>query len=200
MRTGRSVIGFMASAVVVVLVAASCATSPDPIASDSPTDDPPVEPIECQVAQAPVAADGPPADGEMGPGDQGPGRWRVCMTLPTLATVEGSAWCTWDRDRQVVTEISGLPTPAGTVDYDAWLTAAGSFELHLTDRGQGGLIANYETAPGDLRVSTVPTWRSGTAAFEGRLVADPESGPPRGAPPVVDGTVTWVCGDAPAAS
>jgi hypothetical protein len=129
----------------------------------------------------------------------GPGRWRICVTTPAPANVEGTAWCKWNGERTSVDEVSGLPSPVGAIDYEAWLSfTASKFEVHLTDRAPGGVIANYGP-----RQQVVPAMDSthtrGNVAFDVALEVDPESGPPPGAPGTVGGTLAWVCGEPPAA-
>jgi len=153
----------------------------------------------CAVQQPPAGADAPPAVGEMDTTGQGPGRWRICLTTPAPTTVEGSAWCKWNAERTAVDEISGLPSTTGSIEYDAWLSfTASKFEVHLTDRAHGGLIANYEPRQ-QVVPGTDSTHTSGTVAFDVALQVDPDSGPPAGAPPTVTGTIAWVCGDPPLA-
>ena len=153
----------------------------------------------CTIQQPPGPGDAPPAGGETDTKDQGAGRWRVCLTTPAPTTVEGSAWCTWNADRTAVDDVSGLPTTSASVAYDTFLSFARSeLEVHLTDQGHGGLIANYVPRQ-QASLTTDSTHRSGTAVFDVALQVDPESGPPPGAPPTVTGIMAWVCGDPPAA-
>ncbi len=154
----------------------------------------------CELAQAPGPGD-VPQGGETDVSDQGGGRWRVCLEVPLAVAVEASAWCRWDAGRTGITEISGLPASAGTVDYDAWLSfAAGAFEFHATDTAHGGLIANYAPDSGAVQVQLDGDKRGGLALFDVGLQPDPESGPPTGAPPRYGGVMRWRCGDAPAAA
>jgi hypothetical protein len=153
----------------------------------------------CAVQQPPAAEDVPPRGGETDTAGQGPGRWRICLQTPAITTVEGTAWCKWNTDRTGVDDVSGLPSPVGGVDYDAYLPfASGKLEVHLTDQAHGGLIANYEPR---LPVSptTESTHKSGTVSFDLALQVDPDSAPPPGAPTTVAGSIAWLCGDAPAA-
>lgn len=154
----------------------------------------------CTVQQQPGPGDAPPAGGgETDTTGQGPGRWRICLTVPAAITVEGSAWCRWNADRSAVDEVSGLPSTAGSIDYDAFLPfASEKFEVHLTDRSTGGTIANYVPRQ-PTTIASDPKRTTGTAAFDAALQVDPESGPPAGAPPTVSGTIAWVCGGPPAA-
>jgi hypothetical protein len=98
-----------------------------------------------------------------------------------------------------VDAVSGLPTTAGGVAYDAFLPFATSkLEVHLTDQAHGGLIANYEPRQ-PIAPTTDSTHKAGTVAFDVALLIEPESGPPPGAPATVAGRMMWVCGEPPAA-
>jgi hypothetical protein len=170
----------------------------------SPSPTPPLALVSvdpgCSVQQQPGPGDAPPAGGgETDTTGQGPGRWRICLTVPAPISVEGSAWCTWNGDRSAVDEISGLPSTAGSIDYDAFLPfATQNLEVHLTDRANGGTIANF--APRQpTAIASDPKHTTGTAAFDVALEVDPESAPPAGAPPTVAGTIAWVCGAPPPA-
>lgn len=151
----------------------------------------------CSITQAPGPADAPPADGsEIDTSNDGPGRWRLCLTEPTLTAVEHSAWCRWNADRTRVDEVSGVPTTGGSVDFDAWLSFTGSkFEVHLNDSATG-LIASYAplVAP---NAATDPNRLGGTVPVDVALVVDPEAGSPAGAPLRVVGQMRWLCGEPP---
>ncbi len=215
----------MALVVFVVLAASGCAdatapsgaTSPSADASSVPssagppatsgpaiTSDPSASPapdVACELSQQPGPGDVPEAGGETDTSDLGGGRWRVCLQEPLTVATEASAWCLWDEGRTTVTEISGLPASNGTVDYDAWLSfAAPAFEFHATDTAHGGLIANYTTDAGPVHVQLDADGRGGIARFDVGQAADPESGPPPGAPARYGGLLRWRCGDAPAAA
>jgi hypothetical protein len=132
--------------------------------------------------------------------NDGPGRWRLCLTTPTIATIEGSAWCRWDAARTRVDEVTGLPTPAGALGYDAWLSfPAAAFEVHLTDQAHDGLIANYAPPTGLPSVTTDDAHTNGGLPVDVALVTDEEAPGPTGAPPGVSGQFVWSCGDPPAA-
>lgn len=198
--------GLFASAIVTIVVLFFAACSPSGQASGSvisgaPTGSAADQPDPgCAVQQQPGPGDGPAAGGEIDTTGQGPGRWRICVMSSAPATVEGSAWCKWNADRTAVDEVSGLPIPTGSVDYDAWLSfTASKFEVHLTDTAHGGLIANYVPRQ-QVVPATDSTHTAGTAAFDVALQVDPGSGPPVGAPPTVTGMIAWVCGDPRTAS
>jgi hypothetical protein len=223
-RTGGWTTG-LAAFVLVVAAACGSATAPSSgptsgdVASDQPssagpsrstgpaiTSDPSASLAPggaCELSQQPGPDDAPPQGGGdlMDNSDMGGGRWRVCLEVPLAATAEASAWCLWDEGRTAVTEISGLPASVGTVDYDAWLSfAAPAFEFHATDTGHGGIIANYATDTGPVRVQLDADGRGGIARFDVGMRADPESGPAEGAPARYGGVMRWRCGDAPAAA
>ena len=209
--------GSLGVVVIALLIATACNTSdggsgsgpggagPSVAASQpSPSPTPPLAVVSadpgCTVQQQPGPGDAPPAGGgETDTTGQGPGRWRICLTVPAPITVEGSAWCTWNADRSAVDEISGLPSTAGSIDYDAFLPfASQKLEVHLTDRANGGTIANFEPRQ-PTTIASDAKHTTGTAAFDAALQVDPESAPPAGAPPSVSGTIAWVCGEPPAA-
>ena len=94
----------------------------------------------------------------------------------------------------------GRAPAALPVDYDAWLSfAAPAFEFHATDTAHGGIIANYTTDTGPVRVQLDADGRGGIARFDVGMRADPEAAPPPGAPERYGGVMRWRCGDAPAA-
>jgi len=172
------------------------AITSDPSASLAPSG-------ACDLSQQPGPDDAPPQGGGdlMDNSDMGGGRWRVCLEVPMAAAAEASAWCLWDEGRTAVTEINGLPASVGTIDYDAWLSfAAPAFEFHATDTGHGGIIANYATDTGPVRVQLDADGRGGIARFDVGQRADPEAAPPPGAPLRYGGVMRWRCGDAPAAA
>jgi hypothetical protein len=187
-----------------VVLLACGATPPSPVPTGSgeagQASAPPIAAADCAVQQAPGPADGPPANNdEMDTSDDGPGRWHLCLNAPTTVSIEGSAWCRWNADRTSVGEVTGLPVTSGAVDYDAWLSfPAAAFELHLTDRGHDGVIANYAPAAGLPLISTDAGQVHGGLPVDVVLVADEGVAPP-GAPAQIAGQLAWACGNPPAA-
>jgi hypothetical protein len=176
-----------------------CGTSADGSQTPGPTQVVPSD-VPCQIEQPPGPDDAPPqGGGEIDTTNLGGGRWRLCLTQPTTVSVEGTAWCRWDAAHAKVDEVSGLPASAGTVDYDAFMSFLHSgFEVHLTDRAHGGVIANYGPRFDLPETTTGADHREGTAPFEVVLLAD-EGEAPAGAPAALTGQLIWACGDAPAA-
>src|SRR5688500_1320541 len=123
--------------------------SAEPIGEPSPADDVP-EAIDCAPPAEPGPGDAPPDGGGdlMDFSDYGGGRWRLCLTGPMIASIEGRAWCRWSEDRLSVLEVQGNPTPFAGLDYDAWFALRRrEFQLSTTDRARGGLIATYAPGP-----------------------------------------------------
>lgn len=155
---------------------------------------------DCAPPARPGPADAPPDGGGdlMDLSDYGGARWRLCLTDPVVASVEGRAWCLWTEDRSSVTEIQGNPTHLGELDYDAWVSLErGQFQLSTTDRARGGSIATYVPGPNQPVGEATDAGRVGQLAFDLALQVDPEAGPPAGAPPRSAGAMRWICGDAP---
>ena len=97
--------------------------------------------------------------------NDGPGRWRLCLDDPGPVAVEGTAWCTWDGARSEVIAVSGVPTVAAGITYDAFIDFADSgFEIHLTD--SDGAIANYGPRFDLPVMETDPAQLSGLAPVE----------------------------------
>jgi hypothetical protein len=162
------------------------ATSPQPAAD-----------LECTIRQEPGPGDAPQSGGEMGTSDEGAGRWRLCLDTPTPLSIEGTAWCRWDAARSSVDAVSGLPTPAGNIDYDAYIDFPGSgFEVHLTDRGSG-TIANYGPRLDLPEIETDAAHRTGLAPIDVAILTGDDVAP-AGAPAGLAGRLRWVCGDPPA--
>jgi hypothetical protein len=154
---------------------------------------------ECAIAQGPGPGDVPPTDGEMDTSGQGPGRWRLCLDTPLPVSVEGTAWCTWDDARQSVDAVSGLPSSAGGIDYDAFIGFDSSgFEVHLTDRSSG-TIANYGPRTDLPEMVTDPDRRAGLSPVDVTILTGGDT-PPSGAPEALGGRLRWACGDPPAVS
>jgi len=130
--------------------------------------------------------------------DHGGARWRLCLTGPNAASIEGTGSCTWDRDRAFVNEVNGHDLRIGTVDYGVWVALSRrEFQLGATDRARGGLVATY--TPGGIQPFGERTddGRTGQLAFDVTLMVDPETGPTEGAPPRHAGMVRWLHGDPP---
>jgi hypothetical protein len=178
----------------VTLAIAACGSSQaSPLTSVGPS---PVE--DCALVTQPGAADEPDRSGGdlIDMSDFGGGRWRLCLNEPLTATGESSAWCLWTQDRTAVSEINGLRTRIGALDYDASLSIArNAFELHTFD--QGTTVGNYEPGPevpvGEASEGT----RSGNLTFDVTVIVDPEAGAPAGAEPRYARSMRWQCGDAP---
>jgi hypothetical protein len=153
----------------------------------------------CPITAAPGASDEPPRDGaELDTTDMGGGRWSLCLSMPTPVGLEGRAWCTWDEARSRPVEVAGLPTPVGSVDYDAYVNLErGEVGASLTDRGAvEGSVATYQER-GPLTIETTDDGRDGVVLVDVVLVVDPESGPPPGAPQALGGLMRWTCGPPP---
>ena len=182
----------------------ACGATPSPAPTGSGAaaqpSPPPIAAADCTVQQPPGPADGPPANNdEMDTSDDGPGRWHLCLNAPTTVSIEGSAWCRWNAERTGVDEVTGLPVAGGGVEYDAWLSfPAAAFELHLTDRGHDGAIANYVPAAGLPAVTTDAAHVQGGLPVDVKVVADEGVTPP-GAPVGIAGQLAWSCGNPPAA-
>ena len=102
--------------------------------------------------------------------------------MPTPVALEGrGAWCTWDEARSRPVEVAGLPTPVGSVDYDAYVNLErGEVGASLTDRG--GVAPSPRTRAGTAHHRD-PTddGRDGVVLVDVPVV-DPEWTPPPGAP------------------
>ena len=164
------------------------ATSPEPAAD-----------LECVIQQDPGPDDAPQPGGEMDTSNEGPGRWRLCLDTPTPVSIEGTAWCRWDAARTCVDAVSGLPTAADGIDYDAYIDFPGSgFEVHLTDRGSGA-IANYGPRLDLPNVDTDAAHRAGLAPVDVALLTGGDVAPV-GAAAALAGRMRWACGEPPAAA
>jgi hypothetical protein len=173
----------------------ACGTSGASASADG--DVPPPPAAECAILQPPGPRDAPPPGGEIDVAGQGPGRFRLCLGGPSPLSVEGTAWCSWDAARQSVVAVSGLPTPAGTVDYEAFLQfETGGYEVHLTDR-TSGVIANYVPRSDPTGIGAEPGQVSGLLPVDVVIFTGGEPAPP-GAPQALQGRVRWACGDPPA--
>jgi hypothetical protein len=192
---------------VVVAIVGLAACGPGPGGSSAPATAPATAPGlangpgagACPISAAPGASDEPPRDGvELDTTDIGGGRWSLCLSVPTPVALEGTAWCTWDEARSRPVEVAGLPTPFGSVDYDAYLNfERGEVGASLTDRGAvEGSVATYQER-GPLTFETVDDGRAGAVLVDVVLVADAESGPPPGAPQALGGLMRWTCGAPP---
>jgi hypothetical protein len=163
------------------------ATSPEPAAD-----------LLCVIQENPGPDDAPPPDGEIDTSNEGAGRWRLCLDTPTPVSVEGTAWCRWNAARSSVDAVSGLPTAAGGIDYDASIDFPGSgFEVHLTDRGSGA-IANYGPRFDLPAMDTDAAHRAGLAPVDVAILTGGDVAP-IGAAAVLGGRLRWSCGDPPAA-
>lgn len=158
-------------------------------------------PVNCPISRAPGPVDEPSRDGSdlIDMGDFGGGRWRLCLTGPTLATAEHSAWCVWNADRSAVTEVQGLPVPIGGIEYDTTLSFdRADFNLGLTDRGSG-MVATYTAEGGLVVVKAADDRTAGAQTFDVVVMQDPEAGAPAGLPPRFAGAMRWSCAAAPPA-
>lgn len=182
-----------------IAVAGCNATSPSGSSADAPeATGAPVVDTACAIEQEPGPGDAPTTGGEMDTSNDGPGRWRLCIDTPSPVSVEGTAWCTWNAARTSVDAVSGLPTNADGVDYDAVIDFPGSgFEIHATDGG--GAIANYGPRFDLPSVETDSAHREGSTEFEASLQLG-EDVAPVDAPDVLEGRLRWVCGEPPAAA
>lgn len=182
---------------VLALVAACGPTATS--GSGAVTSPEPATELECAIQQAPGPDDAPQLGGEMDTSDEGPGRWRLCLDTPASVTLEGTAWCRWDAARSNVEAVSGLPTAADGIDYDAYIDFPGSgFEVHLTDRGSGA-IANYGPRLDLPTVDTDAAHRAGLAPVDVALLTGDDVAPV-GAAAAIAGRLRWACGDPPAAA
>jgi hypothetical protein len=186
---------WLALLAVAVLAIAACGSA-QPTVSTTPS---PTPRDDCALTTEPGPADEPDRGfGELDLTDYGGGRWRLCLTEPTAATVEHSAWCIWTADRTAVSEVNGLPARIGAVDYDAYLSInSNQFELNTTDQTSGGLAATYKPGPVIPRGNAADDGRAGYLDFEVVLTVDPEVGAPAGALPGYAGSMRWQCGDPP---
>lgn len=155
----------------------------------------------CAVEAAPGLNDAPSGNGGdlIDNSDYGPGRWRSCLVAPEVLVFENTAHCGWSEDRTTVTEIIGLPTDVGDVDFDGHLTfapVAGS--VSLTDP-QWDRSVHYDREGRQVSIDTNEAHVTGRAAFELAQSVDPELGIVVGAPTAIAGTIAWVCGAPPAA-
>ena len=187
----------LTSLVAVALIVAGCGTTASPTASPDPTDAPVVD-ASCTIAQAPGPDDAPTTGGEMDTSNEGAGRWRLCIDTPSPVSVEGTAWCTWNAARTGVDAVSGLPTTADGLEYDAAIDFPGSgFEIHTTDGS--GAIANYGPRFDLPSLDTDAAHHEGSTEFEASLQLG-EDVAPMEAPAVLEGRLRWVCGEPPAAA
>ena len=200
MAGSRAARGLMAAALCfAVAVLASACGSAVPSGSGAATSPEPGADLECVIQQDPGPADAPQPGGEMDTSDEGAGRWRLCLDTPTTLSIEGTAWCRWDAARSNVEAISGLPTPSGGIDYDAYIDFPGSgFEVHLTDRGSGA-IANYGPRLDLPDIDTDAAHRAGLAPVDVALVNGGDIAPV-GAAAALVGRLRWACGEPPAAA
>jgi hypothetical protein len=179
-------------AVLAIVACGSAQTSPSSTVVPSPVE-------SCALTTEPGPADEPDRSGGdlIDMTDFGGGRWRLCLTEPTAATVEHTAWCIWTADRTAVSEVNGLSAKIGAVDYDAGVSLPrNEFFFGTTD--QDGLVATYE--PGAVPAGDgSEDGRAGYLAFDVRLKIDPEAGAPPGAQPRFVGSMRWLCGDPPPA-
>jgi hypothetical protein len=196
-RTGRGLVTVALCLAVAVIVAACSPAAPS--GSGGASSPEPAADLECVIQQDPGPADAPEPGGEMDTSDEGAGRWRLCLDTPTTLSIEGTAWCRWDAARSNVEAVSGLPTAAGGIEYDAYIDFPSSgFEVHLTDRGSG-TIANYGPREDLPDIETDAAHRTGLAPVDVALLTGGDVAPV-GAAATLAGRLRWACGEPPAAA
>jgi hypothetical protein len=157
-----------------------------------------IDPSTCAIRQRPGPADAPPDGGgdAMDVADFGPGRFRLCLTEPTVVDVEGSAWCAWSADRSTVNEVDGLPTAVAGGPQIAGNLGIERLRLEIEATGANGDVFTFGN-DGDRRlIQPAADARSGVAAFVVTEVIDPEHPPQVRAQPR-SGYLRWVCGEPP---
>lgn len=187
----RSLLPAMALLALAIGACGSSQTSPPTSAALSPGGD-------CALVTQPGAADEPDrGGGELDMTDFGGGRWRLCLTEPTAATAERTAWCIWNEDRTAVSEIDGLQVSIGPREYDASISIGrNAFDFGTIDHGTGQ-VASYQPT-GVPRGESTDDGRAGYLAFDVVLMVDAEGGPPPpGAEPGYAGLMRWQCADPP---
>jgi hypothetical protein len=212
----------LGSVLIALIVVAGCgasSTSPSPAATSAPTTVSStaspgaatgaaasgiglVPDQSCTVEVAPGPDDAPPVGG----GDLidtshfGPGRWRLCLAPPAVLTLEDTAWCEWNGNRTMVTQVSGHPRAIESTDVDGYVSfdppSAGT---SVTDETKWDRMVNFTVERQPVSIESDPAHLSGRAAFDLAQYLDPELGIVVGAPTAMAGTIAWVCGDPPAA-
>jgi hypothetical protein len=184
---------------VVALLAFAACGSAQPNSPTTPATPPPAAGGDCALTTEPGPADEPDRGGgdAIDMSDFGGGRWRLCLTEPTVATAERTAWCIWQQDRTAVSEIDGLQVSIGVRDYDASISIGrNAFDFGTIDRASGQ-VASYQPSEVPLGDAT-DDGRAGYLEFDVVLMVDPEGGgPPPGAEPRYAGLMRWQCGDPP---
>ncbi len=153
--------------------------------------------VKSKYRQGPEDAPPPPGGDLIDQRDYGPGRWRSCLVAPAVSTFEHTAHCGWNEARTSITEVLGLPTRVGDIDIDGYV-AFDRNEVGYSFTYEDGRIVTYGLPRAPLSMETGPARLAGQVAFELAQYVDPELGVVVDAPPVVGGTLAWVCGDPPA--
>ena len=190
---------------VALVIVAGCSPASVPSATAPSTTDASATPIgsvisspatdACLIDQPPGPDDEPPASGEMSTTDMGGGRHATCLLGPPGVRIEGTAWCTWTRDRLAVQEVTGLPVAgeAGTIDVYLDLRSS-ALQISVTD-AQGSIATYTQTdVPGAIR----DDGSDGLMAFDAPL-AEGSDPAPAGTPPRQTGTFRWQCAGPPPA-
>ena len=114
-----------------------------------------------------------------------------------MSTFEHTAHCGWNEARTSITEVLGLPTRVGDIDIDGYV-AFDRNEVGYSFTYQDGRTVSYSLPRARSSIETGPERLAGQIAFDLAQYVDPELGVVVDAPPVVAGTLAWVCGDPPA--
>jgi len=135
------------------------------------------------------------------PVDWGTGRWRLCLTGPTVLALEGSAWCQWSDGRASVIGVQGLDLDDRGAAIAASFSVPGGFvSLVRTENGVATTVWSAEVAqpldPGPDGRSGATTVSLGLVANDHDAVASGTTPSPR--PGNATGTIRWSCGEPPA--
>ena len=161
-------------------------------------------PDETPVRGLDGGADGGGGDSQgFDPVDWGTGRWRLCLTEPTVHAIEGSAWCQWSADRNEVIGVDGLKLADGDATLSAsWSVPGGFVSLVSVEQAGTTMVWSFgsEVAQpidpgangraGAMTVSLAPV-PSDDGARPSGVTAPPEPGK-------AIGTIRWACGEPPA--